>query len=228
MAWQTNYFPSDLAAAVRLPGAGFSPATFVLPRAIDAKLAVGPGRAGDRGDERRSRARRVGEAAGRRHDAAPRSGSTARRRATRSPSPRPARAGSPSPGWRATACAGRRACACTRAKGRRGGSVRSARAPSGEWLGLAIDGAGATTVAWEEGLKAKGKDPTARSHLGIAYRAAGGRFRSPVFVGPVSLEMTPEAVQVGPGGRAWVFYEAFGSGPPGPGYRRVYVTERKR
>ena len=43
VAWQTNGFPSDLAAAVRLPGAGFSKARFVSRDAGYAQLAVGPG-----------------------------------------------------------------------------------------------------------------------------------------------------------------------------------------
>jgi hypothetical protein len=98
----------------------------------------------------------------------------------------------------------------------------------GENVKVAIDGAGATVVTWEEALKAKRGDPTARSQLGVAYRPAGGRLRSPVHFGPVSLEATPEAVQLGPGGRAWVIYEAFESGDArGDGYRRVYVTERR-
>ena len=93
---------------------------------------------------------------------------------------------------------------------------------------VAIDGAGATVVAWEEALKAKRGDPTARSHLGVSYRPAGGRLRSPVFFGPVSLEATPEVVQLGPGGRAWVLYEAFAAGDlGGASYRRVYVAERR-
>jgi hypothetical protein len=43
VAWQTNGFPSNVAAAVRLPGAGFSRARFVSRGADEAQLAVGPG-----------------------------------------------------------------------------------------------------------------------------------------------------------------------------------------
>ena len=225
VAWQTNYFPSDLAAAVRSPGAGFSPARFVLRQAIDAKLAVGPGGQAI-----------VATSDGRGLDVSIKPPGAAAM-------PDAQRVDRANEGYSlAVAAAGPHRVAAAwlagnslrgparlrvyagEAKLRRIGSV--GKDAGGEDIGLAIDAAGTTTVAWEEGLRAKPGDPTARSHLGIAYRPAGTHFSAPVYAGPVSLAMTPESVAVGPGGRAWVFYEAFGVGDTGPGYRRVYVTER--
>ncbi|MDA0163047.1 hypothetical protein OM076_22430 [Solirubrobacter ginsenosidimutans] len=225
VAWQTNSFPSDLAAAVRLPGAGFSKAGFVSRNAGDVRLAVGPGGqailASTRGAgldvavkppgaDTVPAAKRIDRGQGFAVDVA---------------------AAGPSAVaavWLAAPKARDRARVRVfegDSRLRRIGTV--GRDGYGETVKVAIDGAGATVVAWEEALKAKRGDPSARSQLGVAYRPAGGRLRAPVHFGPVSLEVTPESVQLGPGGRAWVLYEAFETSDRDAGYRRVYGTERR-
>jgi hypothetical protein len=217
--WQDNYFPSKLAAAVRLPGAAFSPARYVSDEAIDAQLAVGPG--GQAiiavGQDRSIEVSIKPPGA----DAMP-----AARTLDRASS-----------GYTATVAAAgdsRVALAWLAGTSRRGRvQVRVYEGASGlrrvgtlgdraggEYLGFAIDAAGAAVLAWEEELEPKGGDPTARAHLGVAYRPAGRRFGAPRHFGPVSIDATPVSTAMGPGGRAYVFYEAFGAG------RRVYMTER--
>jgi hypothetical protein len=226
VAWQINGFPSDLAAAVRLPGAGFSKAGFVSRNAGEVRLAVGPGGqaivANTRGAgldvsvkppgaDAMPVAKRIDRGQGFAVDVA-------------AAGPRAVAAA-----WLAAPT--QRDPAKVRVY-EGDGSVRRigtvGRDGYGETVKVAIDGAGAAVVAWEEALKAKRGDPTARSHLGVSYRPAGGRLSTPVHFGPVSLEATPESVQLAPGGRAWVLYEAFESGDlGGDAYRRVYVTERR-
>ena len=183
VAWQTNGFPSDLAAAVRLPGAGVSKARFVSRDAGYAQLAVGPG------------GQAILAAA---WLAAPRQ---------RGPEQVRVYAGD--------------------GRLRRIGTV--GRDALGENVEVAVDGAGATVVSWEEALRSKRGDPTTRSHLAVAYRRPGGRLGAVRYFGPVSLDDSPESVRLGPAGRAWVLYEAFEPGDFGDraGYRRVYVTERR-
>jgi hypothetical protein len=225
VAWQTNGFPSDLAAAVRLPGAGFSKAGFVSRSAGEVQLAVGPGGqaivASARGAGLDVSVKPPGA------DAVPAAKRIDRGQgfavdvAAAGPSAVAAV-------WLAAPKARDRARVRVfegDGRLRRIGTV--GREGYGETVKVAIDGAGAAVVAWEEALKAKRGDPTARSQLGVAYRPAGGRLRAPVHFGPVSLEATPEAVQLGAGGRAWVLYEAFETSDRGAGYRRVYVTERR-
>ena len=108
-------------------------------------------------------------------------------------------------------------------------SARSAATPAGENVGLAIDGAGATVVAWEEGLKSKRGDPTARTHLGVAYHPAGGRLEAPTWGTSVRCPLRHARVGAARAGRAGLgaSIEAYQSGDtrPGDAYRRVYVTE---
>jgi hypothetical protein len=226
VAWQANGFPSDLAAAVRLPGAGFSKARFVSRDAGDVRLAVGPG-----GQAILATARGAGLDVSVKPP-----GADTMPVAKRVDRGQGFAVGVAAAGTRAVAAAWvvaprlRKPAQVRVYEGderlRRVGTV--GRDALGENVELAIDGAGATVVSWEEGLKFKRGDPTARAHLGVAYRRAGARLRSVRYFGPVSLDDTPEAVRLGPGGRAWVIYEAFQSGDTGdrPGYRRVYVTER--
>ena len=228
VAWQTNGFPSDVAAAVRLPGGGFSAARFVARSADDARLAVGPGG---------QAILAAGRGAGLVVSVKP-PGADAMPAATRVDHGRGFALDVAAAGPRGVAAAwvaGARVANHARvrvfagdARLRRIGTV--GHEATGDRVRVAVDGAGATVVAWEEALKVKRGEPTARSHLGIAYRPAGARrLRAPVYAGPVSLAATPESVQVGSGGRAWVFYEAFQSGDvrDRPGYRRVYVTQRR-
>ncbi len=226
VAWQVNGFPSDVAAAVRLPGAGFSPARFVSRGADEARLAVGPG-----GQAILATARGAGidvsvKAPG--VDALP--------KAQRIDHGQGFAIGVAAAGERQLAAAWLSApklrdkaqVRVYQGAGplRRVGTV--GRDAIGETVGIDVDAAGNALVAWDEGLKAKRGDPTGRSHLGIAYRRAGSHFGAVTHRGPVSLDDTPEAVRLGPGGRAWVLYEAFQSGDSGgAGYRRVYVTERR-
>ena len=228
MAWQTNNFPSDLAAAVRLPGAAFSPARYIGHGAGDAQLAVSPG-----GRAVIATTRGAGLDISIKPPGADTMPTTHRIDHGEGFAVAVAAAGPGEVAIAWLAAARRNADARVRvfaaeagnAGPRRVGTV--GRDATGEQVGLAVDGAGAAVVAWEENLKAKNGSPEARSHLAIASRAAGGRFRAPVYAGPVSLDDTPEAVQMGPGGRAWVLYEAFASGDfGGGGYRRVYMTER--
>jgi hypothetical protein len=209
VAWQVNGFPSDLAAAVRLPGAGFSKARFVVRRAGWARLAVGPGGqailAADRGAGLDVSVKPPGA------DAMP----AAKRIdhgqgyavAVAAAGPRRVAAA-----WEAAPRLRAHARVRVYDGARRIGTV--GRDASGEELGLAVDGAGTAVIAWEEAVRRGTK-------LGVAYRPAGARFRSPQYFGPVAVDETPESVQLGAGGRAWVLYEEFGPG------RRVYVTERK-
>ena len=227
VAWQTNGFPSDLAAAVRLPGAGFSKARFVSRDAGYAQLAVGPGGqailAADRGAGLDVSVKPPGA------DAMP-----AARRVDRgqgySVGVAAAGPGAVAAAW--LAAPRRRGPAQVRVYGgdgrlRRIGTV--GHNALGENVEVAIDGAGATVVSWEEALRSKRGDPTARSHLAVAYRRPGGRLGAVRYFGPVSLDDSPESVRLGPAGRAWVLYEAFEPGDFGDraGYRRVYVTERR-
>ena len=225
VTWQTNRFPTDLAAAVRLPGAAFSKSRFVRREAGEVQLAVGPGGQAILATTHGSGldvsikppgADTIPGAAAR----GPRAGDTI---------------GVAAAGARAVAAAwvvapklGKPAQVRVYEGGdrlRRVGTV--GRDALGENVELAIDGAGVTAVAWEEGLKFKRGESNARAHLGVAYRAAGGRLSAAVkYFGPVSLDDTPEAVQLGPGGRAWVHYQAFQTSETDRGYRRVYVTER--
>ena len=225
VAWQSNGFPSGVAAAVRLPGGGFSRAVFVTHEAGDAKLAVGPGGqailAASRGAgldvsvkppgaDTMPAAQRIDRGQGVALDVA-----AAGPRAVAAAwvaSPRlPGRA-------RVRVYAGDAAL-------RRVGSV--GRDAGGETVRVAVDASGAMVVAWEEVLKAKRGDTTGRAHLGAAYRPPGARFGAPAYFGPVSLDDSPLAVELGPGGRAWVLYEAFQPNEaPGNAYRRVYLTER--
>jgi hypothetical protein len=227
VAWQTNGFPSDLAAAVRLPGAGFSTARFVSRDAGYAQLAVGPGGqailAADRGAGLDVSVKPPGA------DAMP-----AARRVDRGQGyavgVAAAGPGAVAAAW--LAAPRQRGPAQVRVYGgdgrlRRIGAV--GRNALGENVEVAIDGAGATVVSWEEALRSKRGDPTARSHLAVAYRRPGGRLGAVRYFGPVSLDDSPESVRLGPAGRAWVLYEAFEPGDFGDraGYRRVYVTDRR-
>jgi hypothetical protein len=227
VAWQTNGFPSDLAAAVRLPGAAFSKARFVSRKAGDARLAVGPGGqailatgrgAGldvslkPPGADTMPAAKRIDRGQGYAIDvtaAGPRDVAAAWLTAPKLRDPA-----------RVRVYEGREHL-------RRVGTI--GRTAIGDNVRLAIDGAGTAAVAWEEGLKSKRGDPTARAHLAVAYRQAGARLRAVRHFGPASLDDTPLSVQLGPAGRAWVLYEAFEPGDLGDraGYRRVYVTERR-
>jgi hypothetical protein len=231
VAWQANNFPSPVAAAVRLPAAAFSKAVFVSRAAVDAQLAVGPGGQAilvtgseDRLDVSVKPPGAAAMPVARRLDAA-RQGFSA-----------------------SVAAGGERqvAVAWMVARTARGGDTRVrvyegaaggngprrigtlGRDAGGDRLQLAVDPRGATVVAWQEQLKAKPHDPTARSHLGVAHRPAGGRFGATTYLGPVSLDDTPEAVLLAPGGRAYVAYEAFQPGDTSAdSYRRVYVAERR-
>jgi hypothetical protein len=226
VTWQTNGFPSDLAAAVRLPGSAFSKARFVRRDAGEVQLAVGPGGQAILATTR-----------GAALDVSikPPGGDTI---------PAPERVDRGQGFAIGVAAAGARAVAAAwvvAPKSRKPAQVRVyeggerltrvgtvGRDALGENVELAIDGAGVTAVAWEEGLKFKRGQTNARAHLGVAYRSAGARLRAVRYFGPVSLDDTPEAVRLGPGGRAWVTYEAFQTSDSGDGrgYRRVYVTER--
>jgi hypothetical protein len=222
VAWQTNGFPSDLAAAVRLPGAGFSRARFVLHQATDARLAVGPG-----GQAILATSRGAGL-----YTSVKRPGADTMPAARRIDHGQGFAMGVAAAGPRAVGVAwavaprlGKPPRVRVYEGGRRIGTVGTHA--TGEQVGLAIDGRGAAVVSWEEALKSRRGDPEARSHLGVAYRPAGGDLRAPSYFGPVSLNATPESTQIDSHGRAWVLYEAFESGDFGHrGYRRVYVTER--
>jgi hypothetical protein len=233
VAWQVDAFPSAVAAAVRLPGAGFGQARFVSRGASDARLAVGPGGqailAAGTGRTLQVSVKPAGAAA------MPKARTLDRARQVYV-GIAVAAAGARQVGiaWQVSGGGVRRparariyAGPASAARGpRRIGTL--GRSVSGEFLGLALDPAGATLVAWEERLRAKGKDPTARSHLGLAFRPAGGRFGPTTFRGPVSLDDTPQATLLGPGGHGYVLYEAFQPGDSGgDSYRRVYVTERR-
>ena len=230
VAWQVNEFPSQVDAATRLAGAGFAKARVISRGATEAQLAVGPGGqailVAPQDREVDVSVKAPGVAAlpvARRLDRARDGFATA------------------------VAAGGRRevALAWMASSGPRGRArvrvytgTAGAKAPrrvgtlganaGGEDLGLAVDGRGATVASWEEDLQHRPGHPEARSHLGVAYRPSGGRFGPATFLGPVSLDATPEAVQIGAGGRAYVAYEAFESGDTGgASYRRVYVAERR-
>jgi hypothetical protein len=231
VAWQVNGFPSAVAAAVRQPGAGFGKARYVSRGATDARLAVGAG----------GQAILVAPTSRDLDLSVKAPGASAMPVARRVD-----RAGVGFAAGVAAAGARQVAVAWMAAATPRGrprmrvyAGVASAKAPhrvgtlggnvAGDDVGLAINASGVTVASWQEELKAKRGNPEARSHLGVAYRAAGGRFGPTTFLGPVSLDDSPEAVQVGAGGRAYVLYEAFESGDvAADSYRRVYVTVRGR
>jgi hypothetical protein len=234
VTWQVNQFPSRLAAAVRQPGAGFGRARFIAPAASDTHLAVGPG----------------GQAIvtvvhGRRLDVSVKAAGAARMPVARTVD----RAAGDAYGGDAAAAAGSStvaaawtAAGASRKAGRAQvrvlvGSARSGRVrrvgtvgrdAGGDAVALAVSGSGAAMVGWQEELHAKRGDPTARAHLGVAVRVAGGRFGAPTWMGPVSLDDTPLLALLS-GSRGYVAYEAFQSGDAGgEGYRRVYVAGWRR
>lgn len=228
VSWQVNGFPSAVAAAVRLPGAGFSKARFVSRGAIDAQLAVGPGGqailATPHGAQLDVSVKPPGAAAmpvARRIDRgegfATGVAASGERQVAMAWLAAPARRGRA----RVRVYAG-----AARARGpRRIGTLgRDAR---GEVVRVAVDARGATVVSWEEALPPKRGNPTARSQLGVAYRPGGRRFGRPTYLGPVALFDTPQSLQVGAGGRAYVLYEAFQPDIGLGSYRRVYVAERR-
>jgi len=203
VVWQTNGFPSDAAAAVRLPGASFSPARFVSRGASDAQLAVGPGgqailavargRSLDvsvkaPGVSAMPTAKRVDRGEGYAVDVAaagPNRVAMAWVAAVKHGKPRVR----VYDGLRRIATLGHDA--------------------TGEDIELGIDQVGADVVAWEDTFHRK-------TRVGVAYRPAGKRFGTPAYLGPSSLFASPESVQVAPGGHAWALWQARG---------RVYVTE---
>jgi hypothetical protein len=226
VTWQVNRFPSKVAAAVRLPGAGFSPARYVSPAAGDAQLAVGPGGQAI-----------LTAAHGRRLDVSAKAPNAARMPIARTVDRAPGEAYV----GEAAAAAGPRtvAAAWTAADAKRRlhvrvlvgtatGTVRrvgvvGTRA-EGDAVALGVSATGAAVVAWQEALRARKGDPAARSRLGVAVRLAGGRFGAPTWMGPVSLDDAPELALLR-GGRGYVAYEAFQSGDAGElSYRRVYVA----
>jgi hypothetical protein len=229
--WQANGFPSAVAAAVRQPGAGFAKARYVSRGAIDAQLAVGAG--------------------GQAIVVAPqdRELDVAVKAPGASSMPSARRIDRADEGFAAAATAGgqRQVAMAWIASAAEGGHARLrvyagattdsgprrvatlGGAVAGDRIGLAVGPSGTTVASWQEELRAKHGSPEARSHLGVAYRAAGGRFGPTTFFGPVSLDDTPEAVQVAADGRAYVLYEAFESGDTGAdAYRRIYATVRGR
>jgi hypothetical protein len=212
-----------------LPGAGFSKARFVSRNAGEAQLAVGPGRQAI-----------LATARGAGVDVSIKSpGADSMPAAQRLDHAQGFATGVAAGGERQVALAW---MASSRLRGR--AQVRvyagatTGRSPrrigtlghdaTGEDVGVEVDARGATVVSWEENLEAERGDPTARSHLGIAYRAAGARFSDVSYLGPVSLDDSPQSVRIGTEGRAYVLYEAFQSPDAGSaGYRRVYATERR-
>jgi hypothetical protein len=220
VSWQANYFPSPLAAAVRPAHAGFAPARFVSRSAVDGQLAVGPG---GQAILTAPHPRSLGVSL-----KAP--GATAmslERVADRSRRDGGIAEGVAAAGTRGVGVAwmaGARVHVLTGAADPgRGLHLIGAlgRRPGGEYMKLALAPSGAALVAWEEALKAKRGNPTARSHLAVAVRPAGRRFAATAFLGPVSLDATPELALL-QGDRAYVAYEAFQ--PDTHGYRRVYAS----
>ena len=186
-----------------------------------------PRRAGDPGRRARGGTRRVGQAARRGRDAG---GEAHRRgRATRSTWRRRARARWPRPGWRRRGSAALRGSASTGVTDACDGSARSAATGRGEREGgdrrRRRDGRRLGGSAQEPSAAIRRRarispSPTAGPAAGWALPGTSDRCRS---------TDSPEAVQLGPAGRAWVLYEAFEPGDFGDraGYRRVYVTERR-
>jgi hypothetical protein len=221
VAWQANFFPSSLAAAVRPAHAGFAPARIVSRAAIDAHLAVGPG----------------GQAILTAGGSQTLSVSVKAPGATRMPAARVVdRSRRPVGVAEDVAAAGRTGVAVAWTAGGRVRILAGAadpkrplrvigsigRRPGGEFLKLGLTSSGAALVAWEEDLKPKKGDPTARAHLAVAVRRAGGRFGAPAFLGPVSLDMTPQLALL-QGDRAYVAYEAYQASNT-ESYRRVYAS----
>jgi hypothetical protein len=94
---------------------------------------------------------------------------------------------------------------------------------AGEYMKLAVTGAGAALVAWED-------VGSGTSRLGVAIRPAGGPFGAPTWMGAATVgeQDTPELALLR-GNRGYVAYEAFKSGDDGgDSYRRVYVSGWRR
>lgn len=225
VVWQPNGFPSPVAAAVRLPGAGFSKPTFVTRVGSLVELAVGPGGqailAAPGGRRMRVSVKPAGAS-------------------TVPPVRTVDRAGG---GYGVSvAAAGSDRVAAT------WDAARTARAPvqvrvytgtsrtgvhragtlghDAEESRVGLGARGELAVGWGAGLPTLRGDPTARSRFAVTYRRAGGRFEAPQLLGPVVLSATPEALEVAPSGHAYALWEAFESGDSRarPGFRRVYVT----
>jgi len=220
ITWQVNQFPSALAAAVRLPGAGFSRPRLLSREVSLTSLAVGPGgqaiEATSDGRRLRVSVKRPGQAQMpvlRTIDRAGNGGDTA-----------VAAAGAHRLGLTWTAGPAARVYLGTAERGLR----RTATLGHGlSSVRLGIDDTGRALVAWENTEPRRRGDPTYRSRLALAYKPAGGGFGPPVRLGPVALDSTPLALALAPGGRAIAAYESFEpaeADPRGRGYRRVYVT----
>src|SRR3954454_19652217 len=225
--WQGNNFPSAVAGAGRRRGQRFPPPRFVSRSATDARLAVGPGGQAV-----------IAASAGRRLEVAVKAPGAATLPAMRTLDRAISgfaldvtAAGPRQVGIACLAAPDRRGRVRVRVYAGAGGPRRIgtvATSAGGEDVRMAVSPAGSAVVAWQEELRAKRGDPTARAHLGVAYRPAGGRFGRPTWMGPVSLDDAPQPALIGPGGRAAVAYEAFQSGDRAEdSYRRVYVAERR-
>ncbi len=227
VTWQPNGFPSAVAAAVRLPGAGFSKATYVTRQGSLVQLAVGPGGqailAASTDRRMRVSVKRPGAA-------------------TMPPVRTVDKAGAGSES--SVAAGGDRQVAATWNASRTQRSDQRVRVYAGvtatgvHRIGtvgknaqdalVAVGSNGDVAVGWSIDLPALRGDPTARSRFAVSYRRAGKRFETPVLRGPVALSSTPESLQVVPGGRAYALYEAYESGDDRtrPAFRRVYLSER--
>jgi len=227
VTWQPNGFPSAVAAAVRLPGAGFSRATYVTRQGSLVQLAVGPGGqailAASTDRRMRVSVKRPGAA-------------------TMPPVRTVDRAGSGSES--SVAAAGDRQVAATWNASRTQRSDERVRVYAGvattgvhrigtvgkdaQEARVGVGADGDVAVGWSVDLPALRGNPTARSRFAVSYRPAGKRFETPVVMGPVALDATPLSLQVAPGGRAYALYEAYESGDDRtrPAFRRVYVSER--
>jgi hypothetical protein len=221
VSWQPNFFPSPLVAAVRPAHAGFAPARIVSKGAIDGRLAVGPG---GQAILTAPHGRTLGvslKAPGATKMSLERVADRTKRDTASAEDVAAAGSRSVAVAW----TAGGRVRVLAGAAEPTGrlrliGSV--GRKPGGDVLKLALAPSGAALVAWQEELKPLHGDPTARSHLAVAVRAAGGRFAAPAFLGPVALEATPELALL-QGDRAYVAYEAFQSSNT-MSFRRVYAS----
>lgn len=175
VAWQTNGFPSDVAAAVRLPGAGFSPARFVARNAGDARLAVGPGGQAILAVQRGAGLDMAIKPPG--ADAMP---ATQRVDRGQGYAVNVAAAGprTVATAWITTPSLRDHARVRLYEGTRRVGTL--GRFVDSETLGLAVDTSGAMVVAWDE-IRRHG------DALAVAYRPSGSRPQPPTSLGAATL-----------------------------------------